>query len=53
MGSLNKNFVKINKAAENMTKVTSEKKKKKKVSFIDSTTYKMGQKFDIKYNNVT
>ena len=52
MGSLNKNFVKINKAAENMTKVTSEKKKKK-VSFIDSTTYKMGQKFDIKYNNVT
>ena len=29
MGSLNKKFVKINKAAENMTKVTSEKKKKK------------------------
>ena len=51
MGSLNKNFVKINKAAENMTKVTSEKKKK--VSFIDSTTFKMGQNFDIKYNNVT
>ena len=34
MGSLNKKFVKINKAAENMTKVTSEKKKKKKLALL-------------------